>query len=81
MYFGLVVLLIRPLLLFPVRYPLLVSLMLCVLLGALMEILQARLDVSRSGSWSDGLANLGGALLGITFYLMVLKDTRLEKWI
>ena len=80
MYFGLAVLLIRPMMLFLVRYPYLIALILCVLLGTLVEILQARLNVSRSGSWLDGLANLAGTLLGVAFYHKALKGTRLEKW-
>lgn len=80
MYFGLAVLLVRPLMRFPVRHPYLIALILCVLLGTLMEILQARLNVSRSGSLLDGLANLAGTLLGIIVYQIAIKGTRFEKW-
>lgn len=80
MYLGLAVLLIRPLMRFPVRFPYLITFILCVLLGALLEVLQARLDVSRSGSLTDGLANLAGALMGIFGFHTLLKGTRFEKW-
>lgn len=81
MYFGLAVLLVKPVKTFRHQSPYLIVFLVCVILGMLVELAQFRLVSGRSGSWPDGLANGAGAILGIVIYHTTLKGTRLERWI
>jgi len=79
MYFGLAVLLVRPLSHFPFRRPYFVAVMICLLIGSLVEISQEYLAFNRSGSWLDEAANLTGALMGILFYHFLVLGYRWER--
>ena len=68
MYFGLAVLLIKPLNNLPLRRPYIWAVLVCIVIGIVIEFSQEYMAVNRSGNWHDEAANLTGSLLGILFY-------------
>jgi VanZ family protein len=80
MYFGLAVLLVRPLR-FIVANPYVWSVVICLITGMLMEFLQEFMAVNRTGSWADILANSVGIMLGILFYHYSIRGFLWEDYI
>jgi VanZ family protein len=80
MYFGLAVLLVKPMSRFRLKWPYLWIILICLTIGSLVEYFQATLAISRTGSWEDELANTGGAILGVLFFHYLVKDYR-WKWL
>lgn len=80
MYFGLAVLLVRPLKILPISRPYLWSVMICLVIGSAVEYSQAYLTVNRSGSFYDELANVFGAMMGVAFYHLFIRNFYWEKW-
>lgn len=81
MYFGLAVLLVRPLKRLPGSRPYLWSVMICLVIGTAVEYSQAYLTVNRSGSFYDELANVLGAIMGVVFYHLLIRNFPWEKWV
>ncbi len=79
MYFGLAVLLARPLSQLPSRRPYLMAVLICLVIGSLVEIAQEYMAVNRSGNWLDEAANLSGAVLGILFYHYLVLGYKWER--
>jgi VanZ family protein len=79
MYFGLTLLLVRPLSYLRLRRPYAWALLICLTIGILVEISQEYMAVNRSGNWPDVAANLTGTLLGILFYHYLVAGYRWER--
>ena len=80
MYFGLAVLLVKPMGQYRLKWSYLWIILICLVIGSLLEYFQATLAIRRSGSWEDELANVSGAILGILFFHFLVKDYR-WKWL
>lgn len=77
MYFGLSLFLIKPFQNIRSRFPYFFSVLTCAVIGGLLEIGQLVLTNSRSGSWSDEVANISGAILGVFFFYFFIRN---RKW-
>jgi VanZ family protein len=80
MYFGLSILLIKPLRENIVSRYYLWTLLICLVIGSLVELFQEYLALNRSGSWLDGMANISGAILGILLYHYLIRGNWWEKF-
>ena len=80
MYFGLAILLVRPLKRVPGSRPYLWAVLICLIIGTAVEYSQAHLAVNRSGNFYDELANVFGAMLGVGFYHLFIRNFPWEKW-
>jgi VanZ family protein len=80
MYFGLAVLLVRPLKRLPSSRAYIWAVLICLVIGTAVEYSQAYLTVNRSGSFYDELANAAGAILGVVFYHLFIRGFFWEKW-
>ena len=79
MYFGLAVLLIRPLTTNKIPRYYLLTMLICIVVGTILELSQEYFAVKRLGSWLDELANISGTLLGISFYHYAIRGYRWER--
>lgn len=79
MYFGLALLLVRPLSHHRLRRPYTGAVLICLVIGILVEISQEYMAVNRSGNWPDVAANLTGALTGIIFYHYLIMGSWFER--
>lgn len=81
MYFGLAILLIKPLQENLESRSYLWALLICFVIGLLVELIQEYLALNRSGSWLDGMANISGATLGVLFYHYFIRGYWWEKFV
>lgn len=81
MYFGLAILLIKPLQENLESRSYLWALLICFVIGLLVELIQEYLALNRSGSWLDGMANISGAILGVLFYHYFIRGYWWEKFV
>jgi VanZ family protein len=81
MYFGLAVLLIKPLRINKIPRYYIWTLIICIVIGSLIELSQQYLAVNRSGSWLDELANVSGALSGVFFYHHAIRGYWWERFV
>lgn len=80
MYFGLAILLVNPLSKRHMNAVYLHVLLICFVIGILIELSQAYIAMNRSGTWGDVTANICGTVLGIGFYHLVVKGRKCEKY-
>ena len=78
MYFVLVLFLVFPLLKIKAVNTYLIAFLIAVLLGGILEILQATIAINRTGSYIDFLANLSGAIFGLIVYKWIISGKKVE---
>nr|MDA3927543.1 VanZ family protein [Prolixibacteraceae bacterium] len=57
------------------------SVIFSIIIGISFEILQSQLTESRTASLLDVFANSIGALFGVLFYQLIIRNKRIEKLI
>ena len=81
MYFGLAILMIKPLRENIASRYYFWAILICFVIGSLVELFQEYLAINRSGSLHDEMANVAGALLGLLFYHYFISGYWWEKFV